>query len=136
MLLDRRPDGSLVIETRWDDFVTAWRAADDAHRVALGDGRPAVMRDAPLSLDADPKPAYLTVAQPAWDVLRRRVKEAFRGEPPPPRTRLCQACRGPLTLAKEYEDVWTFVCGQCRSRETGGKDVVGGTRGAGEREAR
>jgi hypothetical protein len=39
-----------------------------------------------------------------------------------------------MTVSREYENVWTFRCEVCKSVEAWGKDVVGGTQGAGERE--
>lgn len=134
MLIDRRRDGSLVFNCRWDHFVKEWRGAPLNRRVVLDDGRPAVRR--PPEEDQQGTETYTTIAPALWDTIKKRQREAFGGNPPPPRTRLCQACRQPMRMVREYSDVWCFKCDTCGSSETWGKQIVGGTRGAGEIEKR
>ena len=133
MIFSRRPDGGLLFETRWDLFSAEWRVASAKERVILEDGRPAIRREA---TDEDGEVAFTTLAPELWNRIRARQREAFLMNPPPARTRLCQACRAEMRVTKEYENVWCFRCSVCGSSETWGKDVVGGTRGAGETEKR
>lgn len=135
MLFTRRKDGSLLFETRWNLFVGEWRAATQIERVVLDDGRPAIRRE-PSPEDEDGDVTYTTLAPALWDRIKSRQREAFALTPPPKRVRLCQACRGQMTVTREYEDVWCFSCPRCHSSETWGKDLLGGVPGAGEREKR
>jgi len=133
MIFSRRKDGGLLFETRWDRFVAEWRTATDAERVVLEDGRPAIRRE-PTPEDEDGDVTYTTLAPRLWEEIKHRQREAFALAPAPKRTRLCQACRGTMRVAREYEDCWTFKCYACSSSEVWGKDVLGGARGAGEKE--
>jgi len=134
-LLERYSDGGLMFNDRWDRFCQSWRVATPRERVVLNDGRPAIRRE-PSPDEEDGEITYTTIAPALWEKIKQRQREAFALTPPPPRTRLCQACRAPLKVAREYGDCWTFVCDQCKSTEIHGKDLVGGTWGAGEAEKR
>lgn len=132
MYISRLADGTLILEVRWREFADAWASAPLAERVALDDGRPAVIRH-----DRDGgQPSFLTVYPTTWGMVRHRLMEAFAGERPTKRTRRCQACDSILTVAREYPQAWTFKCPACGGREVWGKNLVGGTRGAGEEEKR
>mgnify|MGYP001561557671 CR=1 FL=1 len=135
MFLERRPDGGLVFNDRWDRFSVSWRQATDAERVVLEDGRPAIRRE-PLPDETDGEVTFTTLAPELWERIKSRQREAFALAPPPPRTRWCQACRAAMVVSREYDVVWCFRCPTCGSSETWGKDVLGGTRGAGETEKR
>jgi len=39
-----------------------------------------------------------------------------------------------MRVTREYGEVWCFRCPACGSSETWGKNLLGGTRGGGERE--
>jgi hypothetical protein len=125
MLLSKRPDGSLLIECRADQFTEAWKAALQTERVVLQDGRPAVRRANTLGI------TFTTIHPHAWEILRKlprnRPKVANK-------IRLCEWCGYTLKVSREYEDVWCFTCDRCRSSEVHSKLLVGGTIGAGERE--
>lgn len=135
MLLERYRDGALMFSVRWDKFAQDWRTATAKERVVLDDGRPAIRRE-PAEGDEDGEVTYTTLAPELWNRIKSRQREAFAMNPPPPRTRLCQACRAPLKVSREYEAVWTFRCETCGSSETWGKQEVGGSWGAGEKEKR
>ena len=135
MILTRRKDGGLVFEERWSRFCSEWRAASAKERVVLEDGRPAVRRE-PRPEDEDGEVTFTTLAPALWERVKSRQREAFAMEPPPKRVRLCQACRAPMVVSREYEAVWCFRCPVCGSSETWGKDLLGGVHGAGEREKR
>ena len=135
MFLERRKDGGLLFNERWDRFSQEWHRADHKQRVVLDDGRPAIRRE-PSPDGEDGEITFTTLAPELWNRIKSRQREAFLINPPPPRTRLCQACRAEMAVTKEYENVWCFKCSVCGSSETWGKDIVGGTRGAGETEKR
>ena len=135
MILTRRKDGGLVFEERWDRFCSEWRAASAKERVVLDDGRPAVRRE-PRPEDEDGEVTFTTLAPALWERIKSRQRAAFAMEPPPKRVRLCQACRAEMGVAREYESVYCFRCPVCGSSETWGKQIVGGTFGAGEKEKR
>ena len=135
MILERYTDGGLMFAIRWDLFAQEWRTATPKERVVLNDGRPAIRRE-PTEGDEDGETTYTTLVPALWDEINKRQKEAFAIHPPPPRTRFCQACRAELKVAREYEAVWCFSCPRCGSAETWGKDVLGGSIGAGEKEKR
>src|SRR5262245_36358863 len=116
MRLTRLPDGRVLFEVRWDAFVREWRQTDRAHQ-GVYDGRPAIVRD------GDP-PALVSLNPAAWEYLKRRLREAMAGAPPKKRERWCEFCRGPLTVAREYHDVWVFRCPQCQSAEVHSKAIV------------
>ena len=127
-MLDRRPDGSIVFSSTWKSFIADWREAKPENRVVLDDGRPAVRRP-----DTDP-PAYYSIYPQIWPEIRSRLKEMLAQAPPKKREHLCELCRNPMTVAREYEGVWTFRCDVCKSTEIHGKAQIGGTVGAGETE--
>jgi len=118
-------DNIMVIEGRADEFSREWRAAAPQDRVVLDDKRPAVrhrMSEGTL---------YFTPHPEAWERMKRlpRGRLIVAG-----RTRLCEFCSSEMRVAREYHDVWTFVCPSCKSSEVQSKALVGGTRGAGEQE--
>ena len=131
VLIERLPDRSLVFCCTWREFLQAWRQADQAHRVVLPDGRPAARTDG----EGEVPPSYTSLHPHVWPVLRARLKEAFALVPPSSkRVRLCEACRSELKVSREESMVWHFKCETCGSIEIYGKDFVGGTPGAGEKE--
>ena len=67
-------------------------------------------------------------------MVKPRLHTLVQTRQHPPRTRLCEACGTAMRLTHEWSEVWTFACERCHSAEIWGKDVVGGTRGAGTRE--
>lgn len=127
MLLDRLPSGSPVFSLAWKQFADEWRTTDQRHHAVLDDGRPAVIHD------GDP-PSYHTVAAALWEHVRPRLAALLATRQHPARHRLCEACGTAMRLTHEWTDVWTFACERCGSVEAWGKDVVGGTIGAGARE--
>lgn len=131
MLIDKGPNGSLVIAGTWKAFLLDWRTAKPEERTVLPDTtkRPAVRREGEAG-----RVTYLTIYPAVWEFMRGRIKEAFLRNPPAKRVRLCQGCRAEMVVSIEYEDVWCFVCPQCQSSETWGKQLLGGTRGAGVKE--
>ena len=131
MLIDKGPNGSLIICQGWRHFLEDWRTATPAERTVLPDRRPAVRREG-----EDGRATYLTIYPAVWEFMRGRITEAFRQTPPPKRVRLCAGCREEMVVTIEYEDVWCWTCPQCRSSETWGKNLVGGTIGAGLKEKR
>ena len=137
MILGRYSDGGLMFAVRWDVFARDWRTASAKERVVLNDGRPAIRRE-PSADEENGEVTYTTLPPALWDRIKSRQKDAFAMNPPPPRTRLCQACCAELRVAREYGSVWTFRCPACGRSETWGKDQpgIGGTWGAGEREKR
>lgn len=128
ILLDRRPDGTIVFSGTWREFISDWRAATPDNRVILDDGRPAVRRPA-----ADPV-TFFTIYPQIWPEIRHKLKEMLALAPPKKRERLCELCRNPMTVSREYEGAWCFVCDVCKSTEIHGKSIIGGTVGQGERE--
>lgn len=131
MLIERLPDGSPTFCVGWREFLADWQGADQAHRVVLTDGRPAV-RSEPG--EGEERSSYTTLHPHVWPMIRRRLKEAFARVPAAKRVRLCEACRAEMKVAQEHGAVWVFRCPACGSVEIHGKDRIGGTMGAGEKE--
>lgn len=127
MLCHLQKDGSWLIEERLDEFLRQWKLTARDARVVLEDRRPAIRTH------TDPV-TYLTIHPYVWDLVKQKLKETLRGTPPPPRTRRCEGCGGELKVTREYEQVWVFACDRCKSVETHGKNLVGGSVGAGEKE--
>ena len=127
MLLTNRPDGSLLIECGGRDFTRAWQEALQHEKVLMADGRPAIRRETGLGV------TWTTVHAHAWNVLKTlpRNRPMIRGK-----MRLCSWCGAELKLSREFEEVWTWVCPACKATEIMGKNLVGGTRGGGEKEKR
>lgn len=130
MYIDRLPDGTLLIELRWQDFAAQWRAVPQASKSILTDGRPAIRQLG----EAGKQPSYRTIPFGIWTIVRQRAREAFLANPPAKRERRCQNCDTAMKVAREYAHAWTFKCPKCMGSEIWGKDQVGGTRGAGENE--
>lgn len=128
MLLDRQRDGTIIFSGTWKEFIADWKAATPDNRVILDDGRPAVRRP-----DADPV-TYFTIYPQIWPEIRHKLKAMMALTPPKKRERLCELCRNPMRVSREYEGAWCFTCQVCRSTEIHGKDHVGGVWGAGEKE--
>jgi len=116
----------LLILTRWAAFAQEWRTAEPSRRMVLSDGRPGILSERSGSV--------LTLPDPVWQLVKRGFRDQLQQEPPRKRTRRCEACGADLERAREFEWAWTFVCRRCQSTEVWGKDRVGGTVGAGERE--
>mgnify|MGYP001614642845 CR=1 FL=1 len=128
--LTRRPDGSLLVETRVDYFLEMWRGAAQENRLVLDDQRPAVHRK------DEQGDTILTIHPAAWEHLRTRIKQLLAaGElKHPAKKRLCEFCSTELKLVREMTDSWVFRCEACHTAEIHGKDFVGGTQGAGQKE--
>lgn len=125
MRLTRLEDGTLLVETRWDEFRTEYKRAPLGQRLVLDDGRPAA-RSSPGTLMA-PHPV-------AWQLVRHWLKTRHPDAPAPKRVRLCEACGSEMTVVRELAWTWCFRCPKCSSLEVHGKDVIGGQIGAGEKE--
>ena len=126
MILSRLPNGTTVFEERLDQFRNDWRTAPETRRLVLDDGRPAVRLDTG---------SLVTVLAPHWQVMRQYMQARLApGVRHPTRARYCQACGAVMKVAREFEQAWTFACDICKSTEIHGKSLVGGTKGAGERE--
>lgn len=134
MILERY-HGALLFNDRWDRFSVLWRTSPAKERVVLDDGRPAIRRE-PSPDEEGGEVTFTTLAPELWNRIKSRQREAFVMNPPPPRTRLCLACRGEMKVSREYEAVWCFRCPTCGSSETWGKDLLGGSVGSGEKEKR
>ena len=130
-VLVEKYQGCRVFSGRWDEFLRQWNAAPQANRVVLPDKRPAVRRPPD---EGEDKPSYVTVHPLVWEDIRPRLEQRMALRVHPRRARLCQACGAEMRVSKEYEQVWAMVCTVCKSVEAWGKDIVGGTPGAGEKE--
>jgi hypothetical protein len=135
MRLVRRRDGTREFQVAtWREFRADWLAAPREHRGLFDeDRRPCVFR--PAGADGQ-EPSYIAPHPMVWERVRARTREAMAQAPPRKRTRRCEACDTELTVARELSGLWVFRCGSCGSTEMFGKDVVGGTVGAGESEVR
>lgn len=130
MLMTRQPDGSLLFEGSWSDFLMDWKLAKQADKVVLADRRPAVVRRHPDTGEV----SYVTLHPRVWDIARAQFQEMLRLNPPKKRERLCRACRQPMTISRETTDVWCFKCSRCDTVDIEAKALVGGTIGAGQEE--
>lgn len=119
-----------VIEVQSTEFWGAMKAAPKDARVVLPDNRPGVKRQTDLG------DVILTLYPAVWAMQKRKLKE-LRGYDliqPVSRTRLCQICLTPMKVTREMEQLWVMKCPACKSTEMWGKQFVGGTWGAGEKE--
>lgn len=129
-LLTKRPDGSWLIETRLDHFLSKWKVAALRDKLVLDDQRPAVRT-------LDEQGVSITTIHPeAWDRVRAVIKPLLKhGElAHPSKKRLCELCGSELKVVRELYDCWVFHCPSCETNEIHAKALVGGTRGAGEKE--
>lgn len=128
--ITKRPDGSLLIETRLDRFLEKWKASDRSNRLVLDDRRPAVRTfdDAGINIT--------TLHPEAWDRVKLIIKPLLKqGEiQHPNKHRLCEFCGTDLKVKRELHDSWVFRCPSCETNEIHAKALVGGTLGAGEPE--
>jgi hypothetical protein len=132
MILATLRDRSLVFEDAWGALRQKWRAAPSADQVILEDGRPAVR----LYVE-DGRVAYQSVPPAVWGEIKGKLamrSQLIGGGPiaHPKRGRLCVTCGAALEVTKEYGSAWCFRCPICRAVEVFGKDVIGGTVGAGD----
>lgn len=129
MLFTPQPNGSLLVELdTWREFRAKWRDAPPDHRIVLADKRPAV-----LDPHADPLTDRPTLYTPHWHIWSCVRNLQQLDMPAESRTMRCASCNEPMKPI-EHETYWKFACERCHSREIWGKDAVGGTIGAGERE--
>ena len=129
MILDRNPDGTIIFSGTWKDYVAERRKARPDQRVVLDDGRPAIRR-----ISEAGEVSYVTLYLSIWPEIRHKLKDMMALTLPKKREHLCELCRTPMTVAREFEGCWTFVCDVCKSTEIHGKSVIGGTIGGGEPE--
>lgn len=130
MLITRRPDGSLLVEVRADQFSKEWRTTPQSRRVVLPDKRPAI-----LKLDEAGVPTYTTVMGHAWEVMRVLARDRATLKGKTNCTKLCEQCSYELKLVWEEHRHWIFECPACKSREIHSKDMIGGQIGAGTKES-
>lgn len=125
-----RFDGVAVIPEKAKTFWTAMRDAPASDRVVLPDGRPALRSVSQVGT------FYRTLHPLIWQASRKILKEygARALVQPVSRTRLCQSCLTPMAVKRELEGIWVLACPMCESVELWGKQLVGGTQGAGDRE--
>lgn len=129
-IFTRRADGVLVVETRLDHFLEKWKVAPLRDKMALDDGRPAVRT-------VDDQGINLTTIHPEmWGRVRAIIKPLLKKAEldHPSRGRMCELCGMTLKLVRELSDTWVFYCDACHTGEVHGKNIVGGTVGAGEKE--
>ena len=131
MLITHRPDGSTLIELTGRQFQDKYKAAPVQERVVMADKRPAVRTVSELGV------TYYTILEHLWEMLRYLPRNRPKVEN---RVMRCDACQGDMTVTHEYDGggkgagFWTFACDRCKSREIWSKDIVGGTKGGGEKE--
>lgn len=93
----------------------------------LPDGRPAITRP-PLN----GVPHAITLYWNTWEI--RKSKHREKHLPKGPRERACSNCGCAMTVSKEFGDTWSFRCEACQQVDVWGKQIVGGTKGGGEKE--
>ena len=100
-------------------------ASGDLHE--LPDGRPAIMTQALFG------EVHVTTMYPmVWDRRKSRVGQTNRAVGSAERG--CPTCGCTMVLTNELETTWSFWCPDCKTVETWGKQIIGGTIGAGEKE--
>jgi len=126
-LLTKRPDDSWLIETRLDYFLEKWKVAALKDRLVLDDQRPAVRST------TDEGVSLTTIHPEAWMRVRATIKPLLKQQElkHPSRGRLCEFCGSELKMVREMTDAWVFNCVACHTSEIHGKNLVGGTQGAG-----
>jgi hypothetical protein len=112
------------------EFWREIRQAPREARVVLDDNRPGVKKQTELG------EIILTLYPAVWAKQKKILKEKRGYEliQPVSRTRLCDLCATPMKVIRELEQLWVMKCPACRSTEMWGKQLVGGTWGAGEKE--
>lgn len=131
-LFSRRPDGSTVIELDYEPWRAQWLQATNEEKAVLEDSRPAIRREPFMS---GLPPTYVTLRHALWDALKkfeRRNPAFFEDNSHPTHGRNCSACKAELKLKREWHHGWLFYCPRCQSSELLGKELYGGTIGAGE----
>ena len=128
-LMPASPNALEIIVTS-KEFWSTMAAAPRSARCVLKDNRPGVKKDTELG------PVILTLAPAVWAKQKKVLKEK-RGYDlivPPAKTKLCLFCSTPMKVTQELEQIWIMQCPHCRGTELWGKQLVGGTWGAGEKE--
>lgn len=131
MLFTRRADGTLLVELTGKQFTEMWRQAPHAHRLVMDDRRPAVRK-----VEEDGITLY-TIHAMLWEILRDLPRGQAKVQN---RVVRCDACGSDMTVAREYDGggksagCWCFKCPKCASTEIWSKEILGGTKGAGEKE--
>ena len=131
MLITHRSDGSTLIELTGKQFQDRYKIANLAERVVMDDRRPAVRSVSELGT------TYYTILAPLWVLLCHLPRNRPKVEN---RVMRCDACGGDMRVTREYDGggkdagCWCFKCPRCKSTEIWSKDIVGGSKGGGEKE--
>ena len=126
----RKPNDPTVIVVTSKEFWATMAKTPTSDRVVMEDCRPGVRRETELG------PVVLTLAPAVWE-KQKKVLKAKRGYDlilPPAQTKLCLFCSAPMKVTRELEQISIMKCPHCQATEMWGKQVVGGTLGAGEKE--
>jgi len=130
MHLTRLPNGTLLVELDGRAFAEMLKDAPQSTKLQLPDKRPAIAKYAPRTTLEDSEQTYYTLHWYIWE----RIRSLPQYQNVPSRTRLCDNCGTALKVKEEREDHWLFACPRCDTREFWGKQLIGGTIGAGQRE--
>lgn len=126
------PNAPLVLTVPSKEFWGSMQRAPKSARVVLPDNRPGLKRETELG-------AVIVTLHPAVWAKQRKVLLQKRGYDliqPVARTLLCELCAEPMKVVREMEQLWVMKCPVCKGTEMWGKQIVGGTWGAGEKEKR
>lgn len=139
-IFSRTPQGDLIIEVDLSRFQEAFQKTPREDRIKLQDGRLGLRSYEELTDSY----TIQTVHPEVWERMvfaasrqTHNMKEyltRFEAGEAPQRSRLCRKCGAELRARLEREIWWAFYCPTCEHREVWGKQIVGGTWGAGEKE--
>ena len=140
-IFTRLPSGDLLIEADLTRFQQEFQKTPKEDRVKLKDGRLGLRRHDVM----DPESyTVMTVHQEVWERMVFAAKRQtsnmkefltrFEQKAAPAKKRLCKECGAEQKERMEKEQWWSFYCPSCEKNEIWGKNLIGGTWGAGEKE--
>jgi len=108
-------------------FNAEFRRSTEAQQFVLDDGRPAIMAEPLFGV-----PHAVTMYMHVWEI--RKSQYLAKHLPAGSHERGCPTCGCKMEVTRELESTWSFRCPVCKTVDAWGKQIVGGTHGAGQKE--
>jgi len=119
------PGDPIITEVGRSAFIAAYIKSRSDERHTTKDKRPAIRTGNSFGYEIWTVPNEI-----AWDIM----KSAAGSKPVMSYEHQCRTCGSAMKMTREFGDTWAFHCQNCKTVHVQGKDKVGGTHGAGEKE--